>query len=28
MVVGFDLVCEEDYNPRIADFLDLLLEAK
>jgi len=28
MVVGFDLVCEEDYNPRIEDFLDLLLEAK
>lgn len=28
MVVGFDLVCEEDYNPRIADFLDLLIEYK
>lgn len=28
MVVGFDLVCEEDYNPKIGDFLDILIDAK
>lgn len=27
-VVGYDLVCEEDYNPPLADFLDILLEYK
>lgn len=28
MVVGFDLVCEEDYNPAIGQFLHILYEGK
>ena len=28
MVVGFDLVCEEDYNPAIEQFLHILYEGK
>jgi len=28
MVSGFDLVCEEDYNPELDRFLDLIYEAK
>jgi adenosine deaminase CECR1 len=28
MVTGFDLVCEEDYNPELDRFLDLIYEAK
>ena len=27
MVVGFDLVCEEDWNPKTDTFLDLILTA-
>jgi len=27
MVVGFDLVCEEDWNPKTDTFLDLILAA-
>lgn len=28
MVVGFDLVCEEDFNPGICNFLRILYEGK
>ena len=28
MVVGFDLVCEEDFNPGISNFLKILYEGK
>jgi len=28
MVSGFDLVCEEDYNPELDRFLDLIYEAR
>ena len=28
MVVGYDLVCEEDYNEGIGSYLDLLMEYK
>lgn len=28
MVVGYDLVCEEDYTPGIEEYLDLLLDAR
>lgn len=28
MVVGFDMVNEEDFTPPIADFLDQILEAR
>jgi len=28
MVVGYDLVCEEDYTPGIENYLDLLIEYK
>ena len=24
MVIGFDLVCEEDYNPALDTFIDLI----
>ena len=27
-VVGFDLVCEEDWNPKTDEFLDLILDAQ
>ena len=28
MVIGFDLVCEEDYNPELDHYLDLVYEAR
>lgn len=28
MVIGFDMVCEEDFNPNIDHFLDLIYEAR
>ena len=28
MVTGFDMVCEEDYNPKCDDFLEVLYTAK
>ena len=28
LVVGFDLVCEEDWNPKTDEFLDLILDAQ
>lgn len=28
MVVGYDLVCEEDYNAGIGEYLEILMEYK
>jgi len=28
MVVGFDLVCEEDFNPPLDHFIDQIYQAK
>lgn len=28
MVCGFDLVCEEDFNPELDNFLEMIYEAK